>query len=507
MPTKGYLLNRESKEERLRAAILHPEFAIRELCNRSFRYFVEYFWDQVSNDDFSSNWHIDIYCDELEILAYQVGSRSPKVHDLVVNVPPGTSKTRVFSVLFNAWCWTKWHWMQFIAASYSKELALEAAELTRDLIRSQKFQTIYPELTIKPDKDVKSNFRIVKKTISNKIELGGNRFSTSVGGTLMGFHGHFLLIDDPLNPKQAASEAELKTCLEWCTKTLPTRKCDKRITPTVYVMQRLAQNDPSGAFLASKKNIRHICLPGELGAYIDKVSPPELISKYVDGLLDPVRMPRSVLDEMMADLGQYGYAGQVGQSPTPPGGGMFKVDQFQIVDGLSEYIREDRVRGCVRYWDKAGTKDGGAATCGVKMYKIHTISGEKYLITDVKKGHWNSGDREKMIRSTAEADGTGVLIFHEQEPGSGGKDSAHSTTTNLAGFVADGDRPTGNKVVRADPYSVQVNWGNVLLARGEWNREFIEEHRYFPFSKLKDQVDASSGAFTKLARGRVAGTW
>ena len=81
-----------------------------------------------------------------------------------------------------------------------------------------------------------------------------------------------------------------------------------------------------------------------------------------------------------------------------------------------------------------------------------------------------------------------------------------ATINNLAGFCSYAERSTGSKVSRADPYSVQVNNGNVWLLRAEWNKDFIEEHRLFPFAKLKDQVDAASGAFSKVSKVRkVAG--
>lgn len=53
--------------------------------------------------------------------------------------------------------------------------------------------------------------------------------------------------------------------------------------------------------------------------------------------------------------------------------------------------------------------------------------------------------------------------------------------------------------MRAEPYSVQVEAGNVKLLKGEWNRDFIDEHKTFPVGKYKDQIDAASGAFNKLA--------
>jgi predicted phage terminase large subunit-like protein len=69
----------------------------------------------------------------------------------------------------------------------------------------------------------------------------------------------------------------------------------------------------------------------------------------------------------------------------------------------------------------------------------------------------------------------------------------------LAGFNIRSERPSGDKALRAEPYSVQVEAGNVKLLRGKWNKEFIDEHKTFPRGKLKDQIDGSSGAFGKLA--------
>ncbi|MFP4018232.1 MAG: hypothetical protein ACLFUH_03195, partial [Bacteroidales bacterium] len=78
---------------------------------------------------------------------------------------------------------------------------------------------------------------------------------------------------------------------------------------------------------------------------------------------------------------------------------------------------------------------------------------------------------------------------------------------NLAGFAVYADKPTGDKVKRADPYSVQVNNNNVYLLRGQWNKDFIDEHTFFPYSTYKDQVDAASGAFAKLTKAKEVVIW
>lgn len=490
------------KKRLLREACLNPNRVKAERCRRSLYHFMHEFWDVVCPDEPKWNWHIEYICSQLEKLAQRVALWQPKEHDLIINIPPGTTKSKTVCVMFPDWCWTKWPWMRFIVSSYSSPLALDHANLSRNLIRSDKFNDLFPELSIKEDQDTKSNFQIVETLPDGTEEIGGNRLSTSVGGTVTGFHGHILIVDDPLNPQTAVSELELKTANDYIEQTLSTRKVDKLVTPLILIMQRLHQNDPTGHTLAKKdKKIFHICLPGEIHTYKQYVRPVELILNYKDGLLDPVRLSPPALAEMELDLGQYGYAGQVGQNPTPPTGGMFQVDHFQVIDTMPAEVNLVKT---IRYWDKAATKTdvaSAARTAGVKMSLL--VSG-KLLVQDCKKGRWSTDEREDIIRETAEADGPEVEIYHEQEPGSGGKDSALATVKNLLGFSNHPDRPVGDKIYRADPYSVQVNHGNVLLLRGDWNYEFIEEHRNFPLG-VKDQVDAASGACAKLAQKKLAG--
>ena len=498
---------RRDQDNRVRTAIEQdPHMITRELCERSLFYFMKEMWGEVSSDEFIPNWHIPYLCAELEDIAERAAANVPRTYDLIINIPPGTTKTITCSIMFPVWCWTKWPRLRFITASYSKDLALETAEYARDLIRSDTFKAIYPDLMIKDDKDTKGNYKLMYRKYYegskySRMVPGGNRFSTSVGGTLTGFHGHILIVDDPLNPEQAASEKELEKANRWMSQTLSSRKVNKAVVPTILIMQRLHQNDPTGHWLEKKKkNVKHICLPGEITYYDKQLKPKELSEKYVNGLLDATRMPWSVLKDMEADLGQYGYAGQVGQDPSPPGGGMFQIDNITTI---LEAPKPSTVVKKARYWDKAATEEGKADsyTAGVLMYQL---SDARWIIMDVKRGMWATDQRERIIRSVAEVDGQDTMIYVEQEPGSGGKESAQATILNLAGYACYADRPTGKKEFRADPYSVQINNGNFRMLRADWNFAFIDEHRLFPYSTYKDQVDAAAGAFNHLVKKRVA---
>ena len=495
-----------SESDLVVALLQNPGVVQRELNNRSFYEFFLYFWSVISSETLVANWHIEYLCDVLQEASERVGRGEAKWKDIVINIPPGTSKTSIISIMFPVWCWTRWHWMRLITASYSASLSLESAESARDLIRSDLFTALYPELQIKADKDTKSNYRIEKRAKKDGKEVvlrGGNRFTTSVGGALTGYHGHILIVDDPLNPFESTSKQILHTTNYWVDNVLSTRKVDKDVTLTIILMQRLHQNDPSGHLLTKKKeNIHHICLPGDLKTGKKNLQPKELEVYYKNDLLDPIRLSRKSLSELEQDLGQYGYAGQIDQDPVPPGGGMFKVDMIATID---QFPLPHEVDKQVRAWDKAGTKGGGAYTAGVRMLKFKAGPYEgKYLIVDCRRGQLGTGERETLIKRTAEADDKKVKIVIEQEPGSGGKESAEATIRMLAGYNIKKELPKGDKVYRADPFSVQVNYGNVLMLRGDWNDEFINELRFFPLGKYKDQVDAGAMAFAQLTAKRKA---
>lgn len=461
------------------------------LCRRSFFDFVQRFWGVIIPEEPVWNWHIEALCSVLQESAEGVFRGEPKKYDLVINIPPGTTKSTICSVMFPAWCWTRMATARTICASYSHDLALDLSRKSRDIIQSDRWLRLFGDIEIREDQNTKGHYVNTK---------GGDRYCTGTNGTVTGFHAHFIIIDDPIDPNRAMSEADLKTANRWVTETLKTRKVDKAVTVTILIMQRLHQNDPAAVILKKALDngypIKHINLPAEIkGTGRDVVRPRKWAKNYVEGLLDPVRLPRYVLRQLEIELGQFAYSGQMLQRPVPLGGGMFKIDRIRIE--IPPPLHTMRI---VRFWDKAGTQDGGAYTAGVKMARD---TQGRFWFLDVVRGQWESSARENTIKQTARIDSYQVKIGIEQEPGSGGKDSALASIKNLAGYVVIAERPTGDKVLRADPLSVQVNGENMFMAPGNWNKALLEELQFFPFSTYKDQVDAASGAFLMLTRAKV----
>ena len=179
--------------------------------------------------------------------------------------------------------------------------------------------------------------------------------------------------------------------------------------------------------------------------------------------------------------------------------------------GLLEQRYFDAAPACdavVRAWDKAATEVSATnpdpdATAGVKLGRL--TDGRGYVVLDVVHGRWNSAHRNTRMLETAKLDARGTpkaRIFVEQEPGSGGKESAQATVQLLAGYPVRPIPATTNIAERADPLAAQAQAGNLWLVRGEWNEIFLSEfHLFDGLGKgHDDMVSAAALAFNMLAK-------
>lgn len=361
------------------------------------------------------------------------------------------------------------------------------------------FLIVGDELHVKKEADagrkvvaasITQEVRIPRQVYNLEVAVDNNYFAEGI------LVHNCITIDDPINPEAVLSELALEQANRFMDRTLPTRKTNKLVSATIMIMQRLHQDDPAGHWLEQTKSttkLKHICLPGTTEY---KIKPSFLKDFYQDGLFDPIRMPREVLDDLYTKLGQWGYAGQIGQDPIPLGGGMFKIDRLNYGPLPTELKR------ATRYWDTAGSLTG-AYTAGVKMG--YDFKGRLWVL-HVKRNRWAPEERDKTIKDTAISDGKRTSVGIEQQGGSSGKEVAQATVRMLAGYLAYVDRPTGDKAWRAQTFASQVNSGNVWMPEGaEWVQDYIDEMQFFPLSKYKDQIDASSGAMKKLTAKVMVG--
>jgi predicted phage terminase large subunit-like protein len=458
----------------------------REFCTRKLVNFIKRAWPIIEpGTRYVHGWHIDAIAEHLQAVT------SGEINRLLINVPPGTMKSLAVGVLWPAWEWGPQARPQFryVGAAHAQDLAVRDNMRMRRLVKSEWYQRLWP-LGLAADQDAKLKFE--------NLATG---FRAAVAATGMtGHRGDRVLYDDPHSVEGALSDLQRNTVLRVFSETVTTRLNSPERSAIVVVMQRLHERDLAGFILERELGYEHLCLPMEFEADRRCITSIGFRDPRThDGeLLFPERFPVEVVARDKRAMGELGTAGQFQQRPTPRGGGMFPTDRFVLVDHPPETTE---IADSIRYWDKAGTKDAGAFTAGVLLHKLKD---GRFCVAHCRRGQWSALEREREIQRIAELDGKSIRIAIEQEPGSGGKESAETTIRHLSGWRVVADRPTGDKIVRAEPYAAQVQAGNVLLVKGPWTKDFIDEHISFPVGRAKDQVDAAAAGFNLLTLQQAA---
>lgn len=431
------------------------------------------------------NWHLDAICSHLEAVT------DGRINRLLINVPPGSSKSLIVSVLWQAWEWGPKgkRSLRYLATAFNEIPVKRDTRKCRDLLLSEWYRALWPEVALT---------RTAEMSFANSST--GAREGIPFG-SLTSQRGDRLIIDDPHSVKTAESDAERNETTRLFREGAINRLNDQQRSAIVVVMQRLHESDLSGVIKKMGMGYVHLVLPMEFEAerkcrtVIGFEDP-----RTVDGeLLDPVRFPASEIAALKHGMGSFAYAGQYQQRPTPREGGMFKRAWFEgkIIRAAPQGTR------WVRHWDLAATaKSTSARTAGVKIGKAPDgsfIVG--HAITDQIEGP----DVRKLIKLTATTDGRHVEVSLPQDPGQAGKVQARDMIAMLAGHRAHAEPETGDKVTRAEPFAAQCEAGNVFILEGEWNTAYLDELCLFPGGSFKDQVDASSGAFARLTgtKGRM----
>lgn len=158
------------------------------------------------------------------------------------------------------------------------------------------------------------------------------------------------------------------------------------------------------------------------------------------------------------------------------------------------------VTKAVRVWDFGATQGAGDPTVGTKAVK----GKEKPIaVVDVKREKLSPKNVERLVRHTALADGIGVKILIEQEPGASGKAIIeHYQKVVLPEFIVEAVRPDRNKALRAQISAAYAESGNLWILKAPWNEDYIDEHARFTEDEKAhrhdDQVDTTAYAVMEL---------
>lgn len=459
--------------------------AQRELSSRHLIDFVRFGWSVIEpGQPFVDNWHMSAICEHLEAVSRGEISR------LLINVPPGTSKSTLVGVF-----WPMWEWgplgrpsTRIVGVAHEQSLGIRDNLKCRRLVGSPWYQGLWGDtVKLSGDQNEKLNFE--------NTATGFRQVATP--SNITGRRGDRVILDDPLSAENANSEPEREKVNVWFRESLPTRMNNPDASAIVVVMQRLHERDVSGVILSDDFGYEHLMLPMEFEVDRKCYTSIGFEDPRTDEgeLLFPARFPAQVVERDKKLMGSYAWAGQAQQRPTPREGGLFKLKWFdgKIVDALPAGGRYCRA------WDLAGTvkKQGNNPdwTVGLRMYQ----HGPNFYVDHIYRDQVSPGAVSAAIKLLAQTDAHGTKIRLPQDPGQAGKAQAETMVQMLVGYDVVVNTVTGDKETRARPAAVQAEAGNVYLLRGDWNQKFLDELCTFPMASHDDQVDAFSDALNELA--------
>lgn len=416
-----------------------------------------------------------------------------KAKRLAIFLPPRHGKSELVTVRYAAWRLLKDPRLRIVIASYNQKLANRFSRCVR---------AIYRQATAELNFENRSGL-VLKTADEWETAAGGGVKAVGVGAGITGFGADLIIVDDPIKSRaEAESKNNRDRISEWYTDDLLTR-----LEPNgsvVLIQTRWHEDDLAGRLLKEEKGSRSK-VPGSRSksrspkGENDKwevVSLPALaeagdpLKRKLDAALCPARFDRDALLRKRAEMGSYSFAALYQQSPVPAEGGLFKRAWFtQIVDKAPEGLR-----WCRGYDLAASIKTSADYTASFRCAldregNLYIADGFRKRVEYPEQRRYIVGrlDEEKQTEHGIELALHGHAFLQEIR-----------RETRLCGRPVRGIRVTTDKYTRALAWANRAEEGKVILVRGAWNDEFLEEVCRFPNGAHDDQVDAVSLAVQML---------
>lgn len=451
---------------------------------RSHLAFTRKFFVEAQGQEFSVGRHHVVMCETLDAVL------RGDIRRLIVNLPPGYSKTELAVVNFIAHGFALNPAARFIHASYAQSLALDNSGKARDVIALEGYQRHW-RIALKEDTRAKGLWRTIE---------GGHVRAASSGEPITGFRAGRLLedgeawrftgaliIDDPIKPDDVTSETTRKFINARWQNTFKSRLGDENV-PVIVIMQRLHVDDFVAHLLESSGERWHVL---KLPVWVDGECEP--IHAMADMI--PHGLPPGPLWEKKHDAAQiavlrlhpHEFAGQYMQEPTVAGGNLFKAEWFG--DGYDELpplkwraIYVDTAQKTAERNDYTVFEHWGAG-----------LDGKAYLL-DLVRGRFEAPELEATALALwARCKGMDAARFgtlrkmavEDKVSGTGLIQGLGRKSIPVAAIQRAKD-----KLTRGYDVMPSVAAGLVVLPRATpWKADFMAELLAFPDGTFDDQVD------------------
>jgi predicted phage terminase large subunit-like protein len=442
----------------------------RELCQEKFIKFVERVWPT-----FISGAHHKRMADAFERVANGTCKR------LIINMPPRHTKSEFASYLLPAWFLGKFPHKKVIQASNTGELAVGFGRKVRNLVDSEVYSSIFPNLALQQDSKAAGRWNTSK---------GGDYFAIGVGGTVTGKGADVLIIDDPHSEQEAAMAASnpevYDKVYEWYTSGPR-----QRLQPggaIVVVMTRWAQRDLTGQVLKSAAQ--------RSGEEWEVIEFPAILPS--GNPLWPQFWSLAELEALREELPNSKWQAQYQQNPVGNESAIVKRDWWKWWEKddppVCDYILQS--------WDTAFEKTQRAdysagTTWGIFNCEEDNFAPNIILLNTYKKRVEFPDLKRDVMREYNEYEPDSLIV----EKKASGAPLIYDL--RAMGIPVQEYTPSKgqDKIARLNSVSDIIASGKVWVPQTRWAEELVDEVAAFPSGEHDDLVDATTLALMRFRQG------
>jgi predicted phage terminase large subunit-like protein len=420
--------------------------------------------------NFLPNWHIDAICHHLELV------RNGRIQRLIINLPPRSLKSSICSAAFPAFVLGHDPTARIIAVSYGSELAVKLANDCRAVLQSSWYRRLFPQTRVSSTKNTEIEIATTRH---------GHRLAASVGGSLTGRGGNFIIVDDPIKPQDAYSDSKRESVNDWYDNTLLSRLDDKRTGAIIVVTQRLHPDDLTGKLLRGADDWTVLSLPAiaEDGQQIP-IGESRYHHRKAGDLLHPEREPLRVLNNIRSQIGSEKFSAQYQQSPVAPGGNMIKRDWICRYETLPTQPSSTYTLQSYDTASKPGEQNDWT------VCTTWHIVGARYYLIDVLRRRLDYPTLRARAKEHARTLQPSIILVEDSGLGCALVSDLQAEQFNAVAVKVEYDKKT-----RMAIQSAVFENGHVYFPyQAPWLQELETELFAFPGSRYDDQVDSISQA-------------
>lgn len=460
------------------------------------------FVKRINPDDLPGK-HFDILANAFHRIAEGEAVR------LIINIAPRRGKSERTSYLFPAWFIGRFPKKKIMCITNVKTLAADFGAKIRNLLDTEEYQEVFPNVKLSKDAQAKDKWRTNYK---------GEYFAGGVGSTVYGRGADLLVLDDVHSERESTdgkaeppSKEDYDMAWNWYQSVL------SRLHPggsILVVMQRWSRHDLTGRLIdAAKRN--------PSSQQWEVITLPALEEKMnAEGELEwqstwpefwPTKAVLQLRETMMSEPGgAWRWNSMYQQDPSADVVSTMKREYWQRwPDGKKAPVCEFVIQS----WDMAATSNDRSNYSACTTWGVFRTSEKEdkgvynIILINAERGKWDFPDLKKAVirkyKETVKDGHPDCLLVENKSAGIQLIQELRATGVPVTAY-----RPTGNQYVASNDKISRVNRilemftsGLVWAPKRAWAEEVIEECAEFPNGQYDDYVDTVSQALAKFREG------